>query len=125
MLDHAAVLHADRIEHVDAHRASGRCVSHERSVVGARGDHAQPDRVTVGDEVLDREPEVRERPAERIHHRAHARRPVSVVGAEVLVLDEVGRGDRVHDSEIAFVEAFLDQPAHDVLGSGWHRLPLR
>ena len=66
-------------------------------VLRAGGDHAQPDGVAVGDEIFDREAEVGERAAQRLDDGPRALGAGSVIRAEVLVLDQLGRGERVHD----------------------------
>ena len=51
----------------------------------------------AADEILDREAEVGERPAQRRDDGPGALGAGSVTRAEILVLDELGRSERVHD----------------------------
>ncbi len=123
MLDDAAVLDPQDVEDRRAHSLPGRRVAHERAVVRAAPRHAEPDEVTIDDEVLDLEMEVRERAAERCDHGLDALGAGCVVRAEVLMLHDVGRGEPVGDAEVAVVEALLDQAAGDGLGVGCGHVP--
>ena len=67
-------------------------------VLRAGGDHAQPHRVAVDDQVLDREAEVGERRRSDSTTARDALGAGGVIRAEVLVLDELGRGERVDDA---------------------------
>jgi hypothetical protein len=58
----------------------------------------------------------RKGPPQRGDHRADALGARRVIGAEVLVLGQIGRRDGVRDAQVAAVEALLDQPPEDVLG---------
>ena len=56
--------------------------------------------VAVHDRVLDGQVEVGERPSQRCDHGFHAFPAGSVIGAEVLVLDQIGRREFVGDVEV-------------------------
>jgi cytochrome P450 len=90
VLDHAPLRNPDDVEHVGANRAAGRRVAHEGAVVRAGSNHPEPDGVAVHDQVLDGQVEIGERPPQRCDHGLHALSAGSVVGAEVLVLDQIG-----------------------------------